>query len=132
MTADGRYYLKHGRHGMSGAPLSPAGDPPPALGGRCTARWQRGPSVERTPLQGVDFPFVKGEAQNELLGRRDAVKMISLVAGGGSHGAEARARFLREASITARLPHPNIVTIHDLGETDTGDNRPPFLVAQRP
>ncbi|MFD9632467.1 protein kinase family protein [Streptomyces violascens] len=88
--------------------------------------------MERTPLQGVDFPFVIREAQDELLGRRDAVKMISLVAGGGSHGAEARARFLREAPITARLRHPNIVTIHDLGETDTGDNRPPFLVAQRP
>ncbi|MET9386929.1 serine/threonine-protein kinase [Streptomyces sp. NPDC002928] len=70
------------------------------------------------------------EAQDESLGRRVAVKVISLLAGGGSHGTEARARFLREARITARLQHPNIVTIHDLGETDTGDNRAPFLVME--
>ncbi|MGD1221447.1 serine/threonine-protein kinase [Streptomyces krungchingensis] len=70
------------------------------------------------------------EAQDESLGRRVAVKVISLLAGGGSHGTEARARFLREARITARLQHPNIVTVHDLGETDTGDSRAPFLVME--
>ncbi|MFJ9589689.1 serine/threonine-protein kinase [Streptomyces acidicola] len=70
------------------------------------------------------------EAQDETLGRPVAVKVISLLAGGGSRGDEARARFLREARITARLQHPNIVTIHDLGETGTGDNRVPFLVME--
>ncbi|GGW67640.1 hypothetical protein GCM10010381_60760 [Streptomyces xantholiticus] len=70
------------------------------------------------------------EAQDESLGRPVAIKVISLLAGGGSHGTEARARFLREARITARLQHPNIVTIHDLGETGTGDNRTPFLVME--
>ncbi|MEV4927060.1 serine/threonine-protein kinase [Streptomyces roseoverticillatus] len=70
------------------------------------------------------------EAQDETLGRNVAVKVISLLAGGGSRGDEARARFLREARITAQLQHPNIVTIHDLGETGTGDNRVPFLVME--
>jgi serine/threonine-protein kinase len=70
------------------------------------------------------------EAQDESLGRRVAVKVISLLAGGGSLGTEARARFLREARITARLQHPNIVTIHDLGETDAGDGKVPFLVME--
>ncbi|MFD8982593.1 protein kinase [Streptomyces sp. NPDC059564] len=70
------------------------------------------------------------EAQDESLGRIVAVKVISLLAGGGSHGTVARARFLREARITARLQHPNIVTIHDLGESDTGANRAPFLVME--
>jgi serine/threonine protein kinase len=70
------------------------------------------------------------EAQDESLGRRVAVKVISLLAGGGSHGSEARARFLREARLTARLQHHNIVTIHDLGETDTADKRSPFLVME--
>ncbi len=70
------------------------------------------------------------EAQDETLGRPVAVKVISLLAGGGSRGDEARARFLREARITARLQHPNIVTIHDLGETGSGDNRVPFLVME--
>ncbi|MGY0055799.1 serine/threonine-protein kinase [Streptomyces sp. LZ34] len=70
------------------------------------------------------------EAQDERLGRPVAVKLISLLAGGGSRGDEARARFLREARITARLQHPNIVTIHDLGETGTGNDRVPFLVME--
>ncbi|WP_351233266.1 serine/threonine-protein kinase [Streptomyces sp. NPDC002133] len=70
------------------------------------------------------------EAQDESLGRRVAVKVISLLAGGGSLGTEARARFLREARITARLQHSNIVTIHDVGETDTGDSKVPFLVME--
>ncbi|MFE2738064.1 serine/threonine-protein kinase [Streptomyces sp. NPDC059349] len=70
------------------------------------------------------------EAQDETLGRPVALKVISLLAGGGSHGDEARARFLREARITARLQHTNIVTIHDLGETGTADNRVPFLVLE--
>jgi serine/threonine protein kinase len=70
------------------------------------------------------------EAQDEALGRPVAVKVISLLAGGGSRGDEARARFLREARITAQLQHPNIVTIHDLGETGTEGNRVPFLVME--
>ncbi|GAA2216012.1 hypothetical protein GCM10009850_114810 [Nonomuraea monospora] len=70
------------------------------------------------------------EARDETLERPVAVKVISLLAGGGSRGDEARARFLREARITARLQHPNIVTVHDLGETGTGDSRVPFLVME--
>lgn len=70
------------------------------------------------------------EAQDETLSRPVAVKVISLLAGGGNRGNEARARFRREALITARLQHPNIVTIHDLGETGTGDNKAPFLVME--
>ncbi|MBO8191136.1 serine/threonine protein kinase [Streptomyces oryzae] len=70
------------------------------------------------------------EAQDETLHRRVAVKVISLLAGGGRRGDEARARFLREARITARLQHAHIVTIHDLGETGPADNRVPFLVME--
>ncbi|KRV51454.1 hypothetical protein AQ490_01475 [Wenjunlia vitaminophila] len=70
------------------------------------------------------------EARDETLDRPVAVKVISLLTGGGSRGGEARARFLREARITARLQHPNIVTIHDLGETGTAENRVPFLVME--
>ncbi|KAF2778634.1 serine/threonine-protein kinase [Streptomyces sp. OM5714] len=70
------------------------------------------------------------EAQDESLNRPVAVKVISLLAGGGMQGTEARARFMREAQITAGLQHPNIVTVHDLGETGTGDDRVPFLVME--
>ncbi|OMI84649.1 hypothetical protein BSZ07_37860 [Streptomyces sp. M1013] len=70
------------------------------------------------------------EARDESLGRHVAVKVISRLAGGGSLGTEARARFLREARITAGLQHPNIVTLHDVGESDTGDGTVPFLVME--
>ncbi|MEO3845922.1 serine/threonine-protein kinase [Streptomyces sp. B22F1] len=70
------------------------------------------------------------EARDETLDRPVAVKVVSLLSGGGSRGDEARARFLREARITARLQHPNIVTIHDLGESGDGDSRIPFLVME--
>ncbi|MEV8210223.1 serine/threonine-protein kinase [Streptomyces sp. NPDC079189] len=70
------------------------------------------------------------EARDERLGRPIAVKVISLLAGGGSRGDEARARFQREAKITAGLHHPNIVTVHDLGETGPEDDRAPFLVME--
>ncbi|MGW6739211.1 WD40 repeat domain-containing serine/threonine protein kinase [Streptomyces sp. NPDC055025] len=70
------------------------------------------------------------EARDEVLGRLVAVKVISMLAGGGSRGGEARARFLREARITAALQHLNIVTIHDLGETESDDGVAPFLVME--
>ncbi|MFD8984139.1 serine/threonine-protein kinase [Streptomyces sp. NPDC059564] len=70
------------------------------------------------------------EARDEVLGRLVAVKVIALLAGGGSRGEEVRARFLREARITAVLQHPNIVTIHDLGETGIEGGRAPFLVME--
>ncbi|GGU47230.1 hypothetical protein GCM10010289_79680 [Streptomyces violascens] len=70
------------------------------------------------------------EAQDETLGRLVAVKVISLLAGRGSLGGDARARFLREARITAQLQHPSIITIHDLGETGAYNERVPFLVME--
>ncbi|MCH0538036.1 protein kinase [Streptomyces sp. MUM 203J] len=70
------------------------------------------------------------EARDETLERLVAVKVISLLAGGGSRGDDARARFLREARITAALQHPSIVTVHDLGEAEAGEGRTPFLVME--
>ncbi|MFF4082639.1 protein kinase [Streptomyces sp. NPDC001777] len=70
------------------------------------------------------------EARDEALGRPVAVKLILQLAGGGSRGNQERARFLREARITAQLQHSGIVTVHDLGETDTGSGRVPFLVME--
>ncbi|MFJ9733733.1 serine/threonine-protein kinase [Streptomyces sp. NPDC101171] len=70
------------------------------------------------------------EARDETLDRPVAVKVISLLAGGGSRGDEARARFLREARITARLEHAHIVTVHDLGESTTQSGTAPFLVME--
>ncbi|RKN39282.1 protein kinase domain-containing protein [Streptomyces hoynatensis] len=70
------------------------------------------------------------EAHDESLRRPVAVKVVSVLAGGGGRAAEARARFLREARITAALQHPNIVTVHDLGEAATAEGTTPFLVME--
>ncbi|MEV0097262.1 PQQ-binding-like beta-propeller repeat protein [Streptomyces sp. NPDC050738] len=70
------------------------------------------------------------EAFDERLGRTVAVKVVSLLAGGGSAAGELRARFLREARITAALEHPRIVAVHDLGEAVTAEGSTPFLVME--
>jgi hypothetical protein len=58
------------------------------------------------------------EATDLRLDRRIAVKVMS---GGGLGSDEARRRFEREARTSARLAHPNIVTVHDYG-TAGADN----------
>src|SRR5262245_27756182 len=55
------------------------------------------------------------QARDELLERDVAIKFI---APERLHGAEASARFLREARAIARLAHPNIMTLHDAGQAD--------------
>jgi serine/threonine-protein kinase len=50
--------------------------------------------------------------RDEALERDVALKMMSA----GQADAESRARFKREAQAAARLQHPNIVTIYELGE----------------
>jgi serine/threonine protein kinase/hemoglobin-like flavoprotein/class 3 adenylate cyclase len=51
-------------------------------------------------------------ARDTVLGRNVAIK--TLQANASSHGQ----RFLREARSAARLTHPNIVVVHDFGESD--------------
>ncbi len=54
-------------------------------------------------------------AQDTVLGREVAIKTILA---GSAFGAEARARFEREARVTSTLNHPNIVTVFEFGEAD--------------
>ena len=54
-------------------------------------------------------------AMDEVLGRQVAIKTVLP---GTSFGAEAQARFVREAKATAGMNHPNIVTVFDFGEED--------------
>lgn len=53
-------------------------------------------------------------AEDPLLKRRVAIKVVK--AEGGAEVAQALDRFKREAEISAQLNHPNVVTIHDVGE----------------
>ena len=51
--------------------------------------------------------------RDPILGREVAIKVIQASA---SAGPEARERFAREARAAGALNHPNIVTIHEMGE----------------
>ncbi len=62
------------------------------------------------------------EARDRQLGRRVAFKAVR--AGGRRDLREER--LLREAEAAARLSHPNIVTLHDVGRTEQG----PYLVLE--
>jgi serine/threonine-protein kinase len=55
------------------------------------------------------------EAKDTWLGRRVAIKVLSqeLVS-----SPDARKRFLKEGQTAVSFPHKNVVTIHDLGESD--------------
>jgi tetratricopeptide (TPR) repeat protein len=57
------------------------------------------------------------KATDEKLRRTVALKVLS---DGVVKDADRRARFLREARLAASLTHPNIATVHDVGETDDG------------
>lgn len=63
-------------------------------------------------------------AHDNLLDRAVAVKMLS----DATLGQESRARLLREARAAARLNHPNIVGIYDVGGADEGGT--PFIVME--
>ncbi|WP_102145619.1 serine/threonine-protein kinase [Mycobacterium hubeiense] len=56
-------------------------------------------------------------AKHPSLPRSDALKILSAEL---SRDKEFRERFAREADIAGSLDHPNIVTIHDRGETEDG------------
>ncbi|MEX2178964.1 MAG: serine/threonine-protein kinase, partial [Gemmatimonadaceae bacterium] len=64
------------------------------------------------------------QAREPALKRLVAVKVLS---GDLASSADARARFEREAQAVAALSHPNIVSIHTVGELDDGT---PYFVMQ--
>jgi serine/threonine-protein kinase len=55
-------------------------------------------------------------ARDVLLERDVAVKLI----GGSGLSPESRARFLREARVVAKMDHPGVVAVHDIGEHGDG------------
>ena len=64
------------------------------------------------------------EAENVLVGRRVAIKLLhpSL-----AEDPALRARFLAEAKAAARIAHPNVVDVFDLGRSEDGK---PYMVME--
>jgi serine/threonine protein kinase len=105
----------------------------------------QGPHVQR-PQDAVEPGVAAGADPLELEGRRVGRYVVEEHLGGGGMGLvyrardtqlgrpvalkflpphlawseEAEERFVREAQATARLDHPNIATVHEIGETDAG------------
>jgi serine/threonine-protein kinase len=81
---------------------------------------QEGTALPRIPGYEVEGVLGRGgmgvvyKARHLALKRTVALKMLPT---GLSHPAE-RARFRAEAEAVARLQHPNIVQIHEIGEAD--------------
>jgi serine/threonine-protein kinase len=82
--------------------------PPPAP----LARYDVGPPFGRGGMGVVH------DAVDRALVRRVAYKVLQDYLG---RDALARARFIREARLTARLQHPGIVPVHDLGVRSDGE-----------
>ncbi|HVD76216.1 MAG TPA: serine/threonine protein kinase, partial [Vicinamibacteria bacterium] len=58
------------------------------------------------------------EVHDPALGRTIALKTIHLAVGSAGDREEYERRFLAEARIAARLSHPGIVVVHDVGRDE--------------
>ena len=94
----------------------PSGPPPVDISSPRTAGTELGRYIvlERLGAGGMGVGY---SAYDPQLDRRVAVKLLHDHAGGGQ-SAEQRERLIAEAQAIARLNHPNVVTVHDVGMAD--------------
>ena len=71
--------------------------------------------LNRLGVGGMGVVYV---AHDPLLDRQVAVKVLRADAHGELRAAELEGRLLREAQAMARLSHPNVVTVHEVGIVD--------------
>ncbi|MDQ3336074.1 MAG: serine/threonine-protein kinase [Myxococcota bacterium] len=90
------------------APTEPAGNARAPDAPRVIGRYQI------TGLLGAGGMGVVYEARDPELARTLAIKLLHESAAAAEHGLTAR--LVREARALAQLAHPNVVTVHDVGE----------------
>ncbi len=94
---------------------SPPNPPPPEPG---QATLARGAAIGRYVVLGLVGRGGMGEvyaAYDPELDRKVAVKLLRVKPGNGVSLTEGRQRTLREAQAIARLSHPNVVVVYDVG-----------------
>src|SRR5215468_858998 len=92
---------------------------PPSDHGQATLA--RGASIGRYVVLGLVGRGGMGEvyaAYDPELDRKVAVKLLRVKPGAGVSLTEGRQRTLREAQAIARLSHPNVVVVYDVGTFD--------------
>ncbi|HEY6477960.1 MAG TPA: serine/threonine-protein kinase, partial [Polyangia bacterium] len=95
--------------------------PPHAPVEPATTPLARGASIGRYIVLGLVGRGGMGEvyaAYDPELDRKVAVKLLRVKAGNGVSLSEGRQRTLREAQAIARLSHPNVVVVFDVGTFD--------------
>jgi len=101
--------------GVRGAPTQPDRPTSKAVAASTLARGTtlgRYVLIERLGTGGMGEVFAAFDPQ---LDRKVALKLLR---GGATSATEARARLLREAQAMARLQHPNVAAVHDVGTVD--------------
>ena len=89
---------------------------PPSDQGQATLA--RGATIGRYVILGLVGRGGMGEvyaAYDPELDRKVAVKLVRVKPGAGLTVTEGRQRTLREAQAIARLSHPNVVVVYDVG-----------------
>src|SRR3954451_20403130 len=92
----------------------PSGPPPPEQAQALV----RGSAIGRYVVLGLVGRGGMGEvyaAYDPELDRKVAVKLLRIKPGAGVALTEGRQRTLREAQAIARLSHPNVVVVYDVG-----------------
>lgn len=94
------------------------GHRPPRGLAKTDPQWVRGDCLGRYVVLeevGAGGMGIVYAAYDPELDRRIALKVLRVDEGGGRTGRESRLRLLREAQALARVVHPNVVAVHDVG-----------------
>src|SRR5438876_2502552 len=98
----------------SGTPVPRIGDP---QGDRKQVKLGRYEVVRELGKGAMGIVYL---AKDPLIGRLVALKTIRLQNNDDDETKEFQQRFIREAQAAGILNHPSIVTVHDIGQDDTG------------